>query len=90
MYEDPRNPVYSPTDKSTSPQSLHNKPWPARPQRLYKGLSGWRWWDSTCDFVMVLIPVPFYLPAIAVGTLNGREIDEHQFEILEQSIKGVS
>jgi hypothetical protein len=39
---------------------------------------------------MVLIPVPFYLLAIAVGTLNGREIGEHQFEILEQSIKGVS
>jgi hypothetical protein len=39
---------------------------------------------------MVLLPLPFYLLAIGVGSVDGKEVDEHQLEILDQSIKGVS
>jgi len=76
--------------QSISPQSLHTKPWPARPQTLHKGLDGWRWWDSTVDFVMVMLPVPFVILIVAVLVVNGREVDEYELGILEHAIKGVS
>jgi hypothetical protein len=81
----------SPTEKliSHSPQSLHAKPWPARPQRLYKGVSGWRWWDSAVDLVMIMIPIPFFILAAAVVAVNGKVVDERELNVLDQSIKGV-
>lgn len=82
----------SPTEKliSHSPQSLHAKPWPARPQRLYKGIGGWRWWDSAVDLIMVMIPIPFFILAAAVVAVNGKVVDERELNILDQSIKGVT
>jgi hypothetical protein len=76
--------------QSISPQSLHTKPWPARPQTLHKGLEGWRWWDSTVDFVMVMLPVPFIILIVAVIVVNGREVDDYELNILDHAIKGVS
>jgi hypothetical protein len=67
-----------------SPQSLHAKPWPARPQRLYKGVRGWRWWDSALDGVMVMMPIPFFVLAAAVWAVNGEVVDQKQFTILDQ------
>jgi hypothetical protein len=75
---------------SFSPQSLHTKPWPARPQTLHKGLDGWRWWDSTVDSVMVMLPVPFIILIVAVLVVNGKEVDEYELGILNHAIKGVS
>jgi hypothetical protein len=82
----------SPTEKliSHSPQSLHAKPWPARPQKLYKGIGGWRWWDSAVDLIMVMIPIPFFILAAAVVAVNGKVVDERELNILDQSIKGVT
>ena len=85
----------SASDKSSpqstiSPQSLHTKPWPARPQALHKGLEGWRWWDTTVDFVMVILPVPFIILIVAVIFVNGKEVDDSELNILDHAIKGVS
>lgn len=76
--------------QSISPQSLHTKPWPARPQTLHKGLEGWRWWDSTVDFVMVMLPIPFIILIIAIIVVNGREVDDYELSLLDHAIKGVS
>lgn len=82
----------SPTEKliNHSPRSLNAKPWPARPQRLYKGIGGWRWWDSAVDLVMIMIPIPFFILAAAVVAVNGKVVDERELSILDQSIKGVT
>jgi hypothetical protein len=73
-----------------TPSSLHAKPWPARPQRLYKGIRGWRWWDSALDGVLVMLPIPFFVLAAAVVAVNGRVVEQGQFSILDHSIKGAS
>jgi len=78
----------SPLEKS-SPQSLHAKPWPSRPQLLSKNTGSHKWWHSATDVAMVLIPVPFFLLGAAVIIVNGREVNDHQFELLDRSIKGV-
>jgi hypothetical protein len=75
---------------SISPQSLHTKPWPARPQTLHKGLDGWRWWDSTVDSIMVMLPVPFIILIVAVLVVNGKKVDDYELSILNHAIKGVS
>jgi hypothetical protein len=80
--------IESPSEKS-SPQSLHAKPWPSRPQTLSKGTGRYSWWDSAIDVSMILIPIPFFLLATAVIIVNGREVNDHQFKLLDQSIKGV-
>jgi len=87
--EDKNTSEKSSPQQSISPQSLHTKPWPARPQTLHKGLKGWRWWDSTVDFVMVMLPLPFIILIIAVIVVNGREVDDYELNILDHTIKGV-
>ena len=75
-----------------SPQDtirLLTKPWPSRPQVLQKGMGGWRWWDSTVDFVMLLVPLPFFILAASVFAVNGNEVDDYELSVLEQAIKGV-
>jgi hypothetical protein len=74
----------------TSPESLHAKPWPSRPQMLYKGLGGARLWDSSLDIIMLLVPIPFFILAIAVMAVNGKPVHDRDLEILQESIKGVS
>lgn len=81
---------YSPYSDKVSPQGLHAKPWPSRPQKLYKGLGGYRWWESTVDIIMVLIPVPFFMLGAAVIAVNGKVVEGHELGILQQSIKGVN
>jgi hypothetical protein len=82
----------SPTEKLIvhSPQSLHAKPWPARPQRLHRGFRGWKWQDSARDGVIIMMPVPFFLLAAAVVAVNGKVVQERDLAILDHSIKGVS
>lgn len=80
---------YSPIDKGGSPQSLHAKPWPVRPQLLHKDISGHRWWDTTVDFLTILIPLPFFMLAAAVIAVNGKKVDARDLDFLQQSIKGV-
>lgn len=77
----------SPTEKliSHNPQSLYAKPWPARPQRLHKGVEGWRWWDSAVDSIMLMIPIPFFILAAAVVAVNGKLVDERELNILDQN-----
>lgn len=79
---------YSPIEKG-SPQSLHAKPWPVRPQPLHKDISGQRWWDTTVDFVTVLMPFPFIMLAAAVVAVNGKVVDDRELDILQEAIKGV-
>ncbi|KAE8451020.1 hypothetical protein EG329_004692 [Mollisiaceae sp. DMI_Dod_QoI] len=80
---------YSPIEKG-SPQSIRAKPWPVRPQVLHKGISGQRWWDTTVDFVTVLIPLPFFMLAAAVVAVNGKEVNDRELDILQQAIKGAT
>jgi len=81
--------LYFPGEKF-SPETLHAKPWPIRPQRLYKAGEGFKWWDTTVDFVMILLPFPFFLLAAAVISVNGKKVDHRELELLEACIKGVS
>ncbi|KAL2063472.1 hypothetical protein VTL71DRAFT_5277 [Oculimacula yallundae] len=84
---------YSPySDKLTSsPHSLlEAKPWPSRPQKLYKGMGGYRWWESTVDVIMILIPLPFFILGAAVIAVNGKVVDGRELDILQQSIKGAT
>ncbi|KAF8865288.1 hypothetical protein BDZ45DRAFT_736399 [Acephala macrosclerotiorum] len=81
---------YSPIDKGSSPQSLHAKPWPVRPQLLHKGISGHRWWDTTVDFLTILIPFPFFMLAAAVIAVNGKSVNSRDLDFLQQSIKGAT
>jgi hypothetical protein len=39
---------------------------------------------------MILIPFPFFALAAAVIFVDGKIVDDHQLDLLEQSIKGVS
>jgi len=82
----------SPTEEliGHSPGSLHAKPWPVRPQKIHKGIEGWRWWDAAVDLIMVMIPIPFFILAAAVVAVNGKVVDERELSILDQSIKGVA
>lgn len=81
---------YSPYSDKLSPQSLlQAKPWPSRPQKLHKGLSGYRWWESTVDVIMILIPLPFFILGAAVIAVNGKVVEGRELDILQQSIKGV-
>jgi hypothetical protein len=81
--------VESPS-KKLSPESLHAKPWPSRPQVLKKGDHSHGWWDSIVDAAMILVPVPFFLLAVAVIVVDGKEVDISQLENLDRSIKGVT
>lgn len=80
---------YSPIEKG-SPQSIQAKPWPVRPQLLHKDISSQRWWDTTVDFVTILIPLPFFMLAAAVIAVNGKEVNDGDLNLLQQAIKGVS
>ncbi|KAH9220610.1 hypothetical protein DL95DRAFT_519913 [Leptodontidium sp. 2 PMI_412] len=82
---------YSPYSDKVSPQSLlQAKPWPSRPQKLYKGLGGYRWWESTVDVIMILIPLPFFILGAAVIAVNGKVVEGRELAILQQSIKGAT
>ncbi|CZS95419.1 uncharacterized protein RCO7_05733 [Rhynchosporium graminicola] len=82
---------YSPYSDKLSPQSLSEmKPWPLRPQKLYRGLGEYRWWESTVDFIMVLIPLPFFILGAAVIAVNGKVVEDRELDILQQSIKGAA
>lgn len=89
-FEDKYDVGYSSPESSASPQSLLTKPWPARPQKLHKGLEGWRWWDCTVDLVMIILPIPFIILIAAIIAVNGRKVNDYQLSILDHSIKGVS
>ncbi|KUJ24376.1 uncharacterized protein LY89DRAFT_727406 [Mollisia scopiformis] len=80
---------YSPIEKG-SPQSIHSKPWPVRPQPLSKDITGQRWWDTTVDFVTCLIPLPFFMLAAAVVAVNGKEVNNRDLDFLQQAIKGAT
>lgn len=80
---------YSPTEKG-SPQSLQTKPWPVRPQLLQKNMSSQRWWETTLDFITILIPLPFFMLAVAVIAVNGKEVNDQDLNFLQQAIKAVS
>ncbi|KAH8679752.1 hypothetical protein BGZ60DRAFT_428059 [Tricladium varicosporioides] len=75
---------------STSTQNLLTKPWPSRPQALDKGLTGWRWWDSTVDMIMLMLPLPFIILVIAAIIVDGRPVDGDQTTLLDQAIKGAT
>ncbi|KAK0104473.1 hypothetical protein ONS95_004762 [Cadophora gregata] len=82
---------YSPYSDKASPQSLlQAKPWPSRPQKLHKGLGGYRWWESTVDVIMILIPIPFFILGAAVIAVNGKVVEGRELDILQQSIKGAT
>ena len=81
---------YSPYSDKLSPQSLlQAKPWPSRPQKLHKSLGEYRWWESTVDVIMILIPLPFFILGAAVIAVNGKVVEGRELDILQQSIKGV-
>lgn len=80
---------YSPVDEP-SPQSLYTKPWPSRPQKLFREIGSYRWWESTVDIIMVLIPMPFFILGAAVLAVNGKEVEAEELGILQQTIKAVS
>ncbi|TVY65524.1 hypothetical protein LSUE1_G008057 [Lachnellula suecica] len=90
VFDDKSESEKSSPQSSISPQSLHTKPWPARPQVLHKGLDGWRWWDSTVDVIVLLLPIPFIILIAAVIAVNGREVDEYELNILDHAIKGAT
>ncbi|KAF4637462.1 hypothetical protein G7Y89_g626 [Cudoniella acicularis] len=75
---------------TTSTQNLLQKPWPARPQPLQKGLAGWRWWDSTLDLVMLMLPLPFLVLVAATIVVDGKAVDDSQSTLLDHSIKGAT
>lgn len=88
-YED--SPTYSEKSITTpsTAHSYHAKPWPTRPQVLYKGLEGRGWWHTSIDVLMLLAPFPFFILAAAVIYVDGKVVDGHQLDLLQQSIKGV-
>lgn len=84
------SPTSSEKSEKLSPESLHAKPWPERPQQLQNDKRGHRWWDATVDITMILIPIPFFILAAAVLAVDGEDVRDNQFEMLDRSIKGVS
>lgn len=90
MYTDSFTSSSSSSSSKPSPESLHAKPWPSRPQMLYKGLGGARLWDSSLDIIMLLVPIPFFILAVAIMAVNGKPVHDRDLRILQESIKGVS
>ena len=41
------------------------------------------------DAVAIMTPVPFFVLAAAVAAMNGKLFDQHEFIILDRSIKAV-
>lgn len=80
----------SPLRSAISPDVLHTKPWPERPQLLRKSLETWRWWDFAVDSVMLMLPLPFLMLITATIAVNYSAITPKSANFLDLAIKGVS
>lgn len=80
----------SPLQSAISPDLLHTKPWPERPQLLTKGIERWRWWDFAVDSVMLMLPLPFFILITAAIAVDNSAITAKSANFLDLAIKGVS
>jgi hypothetical protein len=76
---------------TSSPQILHTKPWPERPQELNKThRDEWRLWGLIVNCVMLMLPLPFFLLFAAAIAVNGNAVNEQQSKLLDFAVKAVS
>lgn len=80
----------SPLRSAISPDVLHTKPWPERPQLLTKSVERWRWWDFAVDSIMLMLPLPFFMLITAAIAVNDSAITTKSANFLDLAIKGVS
>jgi hypothetical protein len=77
--------------QSISPQSLHTKPWPERPQQLNKvHREEWRLWGSIVNCVMLMLPLPFFTLFAAAIVVDGNAVTKQQSDHLGFAVKSVS
>jgi hypothetical protein len=76
--------------QSISPQSLHTKPWPVRPQPLNKGhREEWRLWGLIVNCVMLMLPLPFFTLFAAAIVVDGNAVTKQESDLLDFAIKSV-
>ena len=76
--------------QSISPQSLHTKPWPERPQELHNGRhEEWSSWEPIFNCVMLMLPLPFFILIAAAIVVNGNAVTEQQSGLLDFAVKAV-
>ena len=70
-------------------QRPKSTPWTSRPQALRERLK-LRWWrDVMIDTFSILMPLPFFFLAATLIFVNGREVHDSSFWVIDQAIKFV-